>query len=56
MYSNLAPPIRALTIPELQARKAAAEPIAALTAYDASFARVVDEAEVDLVLVGDSLG
>lgn len=56
MYSNLAPPVRALTIPELQARKAAAEPIVALTAYDASFARVVDEAGVDLVLVGDSLG
>jgi 3-methyl-2-oxobutanoate hydroxymethyltransferase len=57
MYSSpTTPPQRALTIPELQARKAAAEPIVALTAYDASFARVADEAGVDIVLVGDSLG
>ena len=32
------------------------EPIACLTAYDASFARRVDLAGVDLVLVGDTLG
>ncbi|MAF83248.1 MAG: 3-methyl-2-oxobutanoate hydroxymethyltransferase [Chromatiales bacterium] len=31
-------------------------PIACLTAYDASFAALVDQAGVDLVLVGDSLG
>lgn len=30
--------------------------IAALTAYDASFARLFDDAEVDLLLVGDTLG
>ena len=32
------------------------EPIACLTAYDASFAALVDAAGTDLVLVGDSLG
>jgi 3-methyl-2-oxobutanoate hydroxymethyltransferase len=32
------------------------EPIAALTCYDASFAVLLDEANVDVVLVGDSLG
>ena len=32
------------------------ERIAALTCYDASFAVLLDQAEVDLVLVGDSLG
>ncbi|MGK7311800.1 MAG: 3-methyl-2-oxobutanoate hydroxymethyltransferase [Candidatus Longimicrobiales bacterium M2_2A_002] len=32
------------------------EPIVALTAYDAMFARLVDAAGVDVVLVGDSLG
>lgn len=31
-------------------------PLVALTAYDATFARIVDRAGVDLVLVGDSLG
>ena len=36
--------------------KAAGEPIACLTCYDASFAVLVDEADADLVLVGDSLG
>ena len=33
-----------------------AEPIACLTAYDASFAQLVDMAGTDVVLVGDSLG
>ena len=32
------------------------EPIVALTAYDVMFARLVDAAGVDVVLVGDSLG
>jgi len=40
----------------LRAMKAAGEPIACLTAYDASFALLVDRAGTDLVLVGDSLG
>jgi 3-methyl-2-oxobutanoate hydroxymethyltransferase len=45
-----------LTVPGLRRMKAARERIAALTAYDASFARALDAAGVDLVLVGDSLG
>ncbi len=36
--------------------KAAGEKIASLTAYDASFASILDEAGVEVVLVGDSLG
>jgi 3-methyl-2-oxobutanoate hydroxymethyltransferase len=45
-----------LTVPKLRQMKTAGERIVALTAYDASFARVLDAAGVDLVLVGDSLG
>jgi 3-methyl-2-oxobutanoate hydroxymethyltransferase len=45
-----------ITVRNLQARKPGGEKIACLTAYDASFARVLDSAGVDLILVGDSLG
>ena len=45
-----------LTVPRLRQMKADRERIAALTAYDASFARALEAAGVDLVLVGDSLG
>jgi 3-methyl-2-oxobutanoate hydroxymethyltransferase len=41
---------------ELLAMKARHEKIASLTAYDASFAHILDAAGVDMVLVGDSLG
>lgn len=45
-----------VTIPSLIQQKAVGQKIAVLTAYDASFARVLDEAGVDVILVGDSLG
>jgi len=45
-----------ITISSLKKMKKEGEKIASLTAYDASFAAVVDEAGTDLVLVGDSLG
>jgi 3-methyl-2-oxobutanoate hydroxymethyltransferase len=44
-----------LTVPDLRARKGR-EKIAMVTAYDYTMARLVDEAGVDMVLVGDSLG
>ncbi len=47
------PPVNVSTLREM---KEAGEPIACLTAYDASFALLVDQAGADLVLVGDSLG
>ena len=58
MYAdNAKPAARApLTVPKLRQMKAESQPIVALTAYDASFARVLDAAGVDVVLVGDSLG
>jgi len=46
----------AWTVPKLAQAKAAGRKLAMLTAYDASFARVLDRHGVDLVLVGDSLG
>ncbi len=45
-----------VTITRLLKMKQSAEKIVALTAYDASFATLVDAAGVDVVLVGDSLG
>lgn len=47
---------RRVTISTLNKMKAAGEKITSLTAYDAAFARVLDEAKVDFVLVGDSVG
>lgn len=45
-----------VTIPNLHAKKQRGEPITMLTAYDYPGAQVVNEAGVDLILVGDSLG
>jgi 3-methyl-2-oxobutanoate hydroxymethyltransferase len=45
-----------LTVAELQERKQRGEKIVMLTAYDSPSARIADEAGVDLILVGDSLG
>ena len=47
------PPVNISTLSRM---KTDGEPIACLTAYDASFALLVDQAGTDLVLVGDSLG
>jgi 3-methyl-2-oxobutanoate hydroxymethyltransferase len=44
-----------VTFQSLQDKKQSGQPITALTAYDYSTARIVDEAGVDLILVGDSL-
>jgi 3-methyl-2-oxobutanoate hydroxymethyltransferase len=45
-----------VTIHTLRAMKERGDRIAVLTAYDATFARLLDEAGVDVLLVGDSLG
>lgn len=47
---------RRVTAPTLAQLKRQGQPIVMVTAYDATFARLVDEAGVDVVLVGDSLG
>jgi 3-methyl-2-oxobutanoate hydroxymethyltransferase len=46
---------RRVTVLELQEMKARGERITALTAYDHLFARLVDAAGTDVILVGDSL-
>lgn len=45
-----------ITAPKLRAMKGTCEKITVLTAYDYPSARLVDEAGVDVILVGDSLG
>ena len=47
---------RRVTVTTLHNMKKKGEKIASLTAYDASFARVMDDQGVDFILVGDSLG
>lgn len=47
---------RTVTVPSLAERKRRGEKITVLTAYDAAFAAAMDAAEVDVILVGDSLG
>ncbi len=59
MYTHLEqrgmpePPVNISTLRKM---KQDSQPIACLTAYDASYAALVDAAGTDLVLVGDSLG
>ncbi|MEM6998752.1 MAG: 3-methyl-2-oxobutanoate hydroxymethyltransferase, partial [Pseudomonadota bacterium] len=48
--------IQKVTIDTLKEMKASDEKIACLTSYDASFAKLQDEAGIDVLLVGDSLG
>ena len=50
------PPDRPITVPDLRAAKALGRRLVMLTAYDAPTARLLDEAEVDVLLVGDSVG
>ncbi|TVP87098.1 MAG: 3-methyl-2-oxobutanoate hydroxymethyltransferase [Thioalkalivibrio sp.] len=44
------------TIRTLERHKRDGRPITCLTAYDASFARLLDASDIDVILVGDSLG
>jgi 3-methyl-2-oxobutanoate hydroxymethyltransferase len=44
------------TLPELLGRKAVGEKISMVTCYDATMAKLVNLTDIDMVLVGDSLG
>jgi 3-methyl-2-oxobutanoate hydroxymethyltransferase len=45
-----------ITVPKLLSYKSGNKKIVMVTAYDATFSRLIDHADVDMVLVGDSLG
>src|SRR6187397_3104847 len=46
--------VKRITTHTLQRMKASGEKISMLTAYDYSFAKIIDEAGIDVILVGDS--
>jgi 3-methyl-2-oxobutanoate hydroxymethyltransferase len=51
----LGEPRHKITVASLREKKLQHQPITCLTAYDYASARLVDEANIDIVLVGDSL-
>jgi len=56
-YGGAAPVLpRKLTVPDVVAMKRDGKRITMMTAYDAAFARLVDKAGIDVLLVGDSAG
>lgn len=52
------PPLKTkpMTVPDFLSARSRGTRLTVLTAYDYSFARLIDEAGVDAILVGDSLG
>lgn len=54
--TNATPERKKVTVPDLARHKALGDRLTMITAYDATFARLVDLAGVDMILVGDSVG
>jgi len=54
-FAPIGDPRQKITVASLREKKLRHEPITCLTAYDYPSARLVDEAAIDIVLVGDSL-
>ena len=54
--SAIEQPRKRWTVPMLAEARAARRKLVMLTSYDASFARVLDDNGIDLILIGDSLG
>lgn len=53
LYTDVA---KTLSVSDLAVMKQAGDKISCLTAYDSSFTTVLDQAGIDVILVGDSLG
>lgn len=49
-------PRKPITVPDILARKREGVPVVMVTSYDATFTRLIDACDVDIVLVGDSVG
>jgi 3-methyl-2-oxobutanoate hydroxymethyltransferase len=49
-------PRKPITVPDILARKRDGVPVVMVTSYDATMTRLIDACDVDIVLVGDSLG
>ncbi len=54
--SDATPDRKKVTVPDLARLKSLGDKITMITAYDATFARLVDLAGIDMILVGDSVG
>jgi 3-methyl-2-oxobutanoate hydroxymethyltransferase len=49
-------PVKPVTVPDVRAAKSRGQKVVVLTAYDYTSARLLDDADVDVLLVGDSVG
>jgi 3-methyl-2-oxobutanoate hydroxymethyltransferase len=56
LTSPAAVPRKAISLVDLRSRRQGGERIVMLTCYDASFATLLDDCGVDVLLIGDSLG
>ena len=56
MSATPSKPSRLITVPDFVKAKAEGRKLSVLTAYDALWAKLLDESDVDALLVGDSLG
>jgi 3-methyl-2-oxobutanoate hydroxymethyltransferase len=48
--------VKRFTINDFKARKESKTPVSMITCYDHAFARIIEQTDIDVILVGDSLG